>query len=388
MNEEDDQSSSIVQSLRGGQVAPLARPLLDDDDATDQTDSVEVLFAETARAQRRATDLESASPHFACVIGAFSHRATAAMLAPLWFATLVGPYFTGPSMFVGDGGWLGGLALTAAIISVPLQYWIRHLANNWPSSYDACLRARVAEDEEDEGEGTAAALEIHEKREAPPGATFLRLAAVLAPLLSVIGFALAIAFYVDDVEGAACLRVRTDNGVEYVDRTPYYPWDCAWESAASLCARLAGAVCAPLSILPPSAFAAHALALRAALRRGGGEEEAAPKALLDDANDLWRPASAVWFLACAVFMLLGVHDVARATSARGWLARHDRGAAVIVSLVAAAAAFAPAALVVRANAARREEAPAFVSPLLASPARALVVAAGVVGAGVVAARVG
>ena len=62
---------------------------------------------------------------------------------------------------------------------------------------------------------------------------------------------------------------------------------------------------------------------------------------------------------------------------------------MIVSLVAAAAAFAPAALVVRANAARRDdEVPAFVSPLLASPARALVVAAGVVGAGVVAARVG
>ena len=128
-------------------------------------------------------------------------------------------------MFVGDGGWLGGLALTAAIISVPLQYWIRHLANNWPSSYDACLRARVPEDEEDEGEGTAAALEIHEKREAPPGATMLRLASMLAPLLSVVGFALAIAFYVDDVEGAACLRVRTSEGVEYVDRTPYYPWD-------------------------------------------------------------------------------------------------------------------------------------------------------------------
>jgi len=307
------------------------------------------------------------------------------MLAPLWFATLVGPYFTGPSMFVGDGGWLGGLALTAAIISVPLQYWIRHLANNWPSSYDACLRARVVIDEEDEGEGTSSSLEVETKREAPPGATFLRLAAVLAPLLSVIGFALAIAYYVNDVEGAACLRVRTDQGVEYVDRTPYYPWDCAWESAASLCARLAGAVCAPLSILPPAAFAAHALALRAALRRGGGEEEAAPKALVDDANDLWRPAAAVWFLACSVFMVLGARDAF--TSGRGWLARHDRGAAVIVSLVAAAAAFAPAALVVRANAARREEVPAFVSPLLASPARALVVAAGVVGAGVVAARI-
>ena len=272
---DEDESSSIVESLRGGQVAPLARPLLDDDDATDQTDSVEVLFAETARAQRRATDLESASPHFACVIGAFSHRATAAMLAPLWFATLVGPYFTGPSMFVGDGGWLGGLALTAAIISVPLQYWIRHLANNWPSSYDACLRARVTEDDE-EGEGTSSALEVAAKSEKPPGATILRLASMLAPLLSVVGFALAIAFYVNDVEGAACLRVRTSEGVEYVDRTPYYPWDCAWESAASLCARLAGAVCAPLSILPPAAFAAHALALRAALRRGGGEEEAAP----------------------------------------------------------------------------------------------------------------
>ena len=47
---DEDEQSSIVQSLRGGQVAPLARPLLDDDDATDQTDSVEVLFAETARA--------------------------------------------------------------------------------------------------------------------------------------------------------------------------------------------------------------------------------------------------------------------------------------------------------------------------------------------------
>ena len=91
------------------------------------------------------------------------------MLAPLWFATLVGPYFTGPSMFVGDGGWLGGLALAAAIISVPLQYWIRHLANNWPSSYDACLRARVVIDEEDEGEGTSSSLEVETKREAPPG---------------------------------------------------------------------------------------------------------------------------------------------------------------------------------------------------------------------------
>ena len=111
--------------------------------------------------------------------------------------------------------------------------------------------------------------------------------------------------------------MRTDQGVEYVDRTPYYPWDCAWESAASLCARLAGAVCAPLSILPPAAFAAHALALRAALRRGGGEEEAAPKALVDDANDLWRPASAVWFLACSVFMMLGARDACRAPSARG-----------------------------------------------------------------------
>ena len=88
---DEDEQSSIVQSLRGGGPAPLARPLLDDDDATDHTESVEVLFAETARAQRRATDLESASPHFAGVLGAFSHRATAAMLAPLWFATLVGP---------------------------------------------------------------------------------------------------------------------------------------------------------------------------------------------------------------------------------------------------------------------------------------------------------
>ena len=129
--DEDDQSS-IVQSLRGGRPAPLARPLLENEEDDDH--AVEALFEETARAQRRATDLESASPHFACVIGAFSHRATAAMLAPLWFATLVGPYFTGPSMFIGDGGWLGGLALAAAIISVPLQYWIRHLANNWPSS--------------------------------------------------------------------------------------------------------------------------------------------------------------------------------------------------------------------------------------------------------------
>ena len=181
---DEDEQSSIVQSLRGGGPAPLARPLLDDDDATDHTESVEVLFAETARAQRRATDLESASPHFAGVLGAFSHRATAAMLAPLWFATLVGPYFTGPSMFVGDGGWLGGLALAAAIISVPLQYWIRHLANNWPSSYDACLRARVPEDEE--GEGTSASLEVATKSAKPPGSTMLRLAAVLAPLLSVL----------------------------------------------------------------------------------------------------------------------------------------------------------------------------------------------------------
>ena len=384
---DEDEQSSIVQSLRGGGPAPLARPLLDDDDATDHTESVEVLFAETARAQRRATDLESASPHFAAVIGAFAHRATAAMLAPLWFATLVGPYFTGPSMFVGDGGWLGGLALAGAVAAVPLQYWIRHLANNWPSSYDACLRARVPEDEE--GEGTSASLEVATKSAKPPGSTILRLASMLAPLLSVVGFALAIAFYVDDVEGAACLRVRTDQGVEYVDRTPYYPWDCAWESAASLCARLAGAVCAPLSILPPAAFAAHALALRVALRRGGGEEEAAPKALVDDANDLWRPASAVWFLACSVFMMLGARDACRAPSARGWLARHDRGAAAAVALVAWGLAVAPAVLVVRANAARRDDdAPAFVSPLLASPARALVVCAGVVGAGVVAARVG
>ena len=103
------------------------------------------------------------------------------MLAPLWFATFVGPYFTGPSMFVGDGGWLGGLALAAAIISVPLQYWIRHLANNWPSSYDACLRARVPEDEE--GEGTSASLEVATKSAKPPGSTILRLAAVLAPLI-------------------------------------------------------------------------------------------------------------------------------------------------------------------------------------------------------------
>ena len=216
----------------------------------------------------------------------------------------------------------------------------------------------------------------------------LRLAAVLAPLLSVLGFALAIAFYVDDVEGAACLRVRTDQGVEYVDRTPYYPWDCAWESAASLCARLAGAVCAPLSILPPAAFAAHALALRAALRRGGGEEEAAPKALVDDANDLWRPASAVWFLACAAFMMLGARATRvarrrRAAGSRGTIEAPRRR-----SPSSPAPRRAPAVLVVRANAARRDDdAPAFVSPLLASPARALVVCAGVVGAGVVAARV-
>ena len=78
-------------------------------------------------------------------------------------------------------------------------------------------------------------------------------------------------------------------------------------------------------------------------------------------------------------LVLGARDACRGPSARGWLARHDRGAAVIVSLVAGAAAFAPAARVVRANAARREDAPAFVSPLLASPARALVVCAGVVG---------
>ena len=71
MDEEDDQSS-IVQSLRE-RPGSAARPLLDQDD-NDHTDSVEVLFAETARAQRRATDLESASPHFACVIGAFAHR--------------------------------------------------------------------------------------------------------------------------------------------------------------------------------------------------------------------------------------------------------------------------------------------------------------------------
>ena len=53
---------------------------------------------------------------------------------------------------MGDGGWLGGLALTAAIISVPLQYWIRHLANNWPSSYDAPASPRP-EDEEGDGHG-------------------------------------------------------------------------------------------------------------------------------------------------------------------------------------------------------------------------------------------
>ena len=117
------------------------------------------------------------------------------------------------------------------------------------------------------------------------------------------------------------------------------------------------------------------------------EEEAAPKALVDDANDLWRPASAVWFLACAAFMGLGARDACRGPSARGWLARHDRGAAAAVFVFAGAAAAAPALLVVRANAARRDDAPAFVSPLLASPARALVVAAGVVGCGVVAARI-
>ena len=61
----------------------------------------------------------------------------------------------------------------------------------------------------------------------------------------------------------------------------------------------------------------------------------------------------------------------------------------LAALVAGALATAPAALVVRANAARRDDdAPAFVSPLLASPARALVVCAGVVVTGVVAARVG
>merc|ERR1739841_191386 len=119
-------------------------------------------------------------------------------------------------MFIGDGGWLGGLALAAAIISVPLQYWIRHLANNWPSSYDACLRARVPEDEE--GEGTSSSLEVATKSAKPPGSTILRLASMLAPLLSVVGFALAIAFYVDDVEGAACLRGRGGGGAEGVGR--------------------------------------------------------------------------------------------------------------------------------------------------------------------------
>lgn len=391
----DEQRDLIIQSLRGGLPAQLARPLLEEDT---NLESVAELFEASAAAQRRATDLESASPHFACVLSAFAHRATAAMLFPLWLAALVGPYFTGPSMFVGDGGWLGGLALTAAVLSVPLQRWIAHLANCWPSSYDACLRARVVSDEEEEREGMAPFdvgdsassvldADIDEKREAPPGATVLRLAAVLAPFLSVLGFALAIAFYVNDIEGAACLRVKTDNGVEYMDKTPYYPWDCAWESAASLCARLAGAVCAPLSILPPSAFVAHALALRAAFQRGGGDEESAPKALVDDANDLWRPAALAWFLACGTFVVLGVRDASRA-SGRGWLAKSDaRGAAATVALVAGVLAAAPASLVVRANAARREDAPAFVSGLLATPARALVLLGVFVGGGVVVARV-
>ena len=78
---DEDEQSSIVQSLRGGGPAPLARPLLDNEEDDDH--AVEALFEETARAQRRATDLESASPHFAGVLGAFSHKATAAMLAPL-----------------------------------------------------------------------------------------------------------------------------------------------------------------------------------------------------------------------------------------------------------------------------------------------------------------
>ena len=57
---DEDEQSSIVQSLRGGGPAPLARPLLDNDEDDDH--AVEALFEETARAQRRATDLESASP--------------------------------------------------------------------------------------------------------------------------------------------------------------------------------------------------------------------------------------------------------------------------------------------------------------------------------------
>ena len=66
--------------------------------------------------------------------------------------------------------------------------------------------------------------------------------------------------------------------------------------------------------------------------------------LVDDANDLWRPASAVWFLACSVFMMLGARDACRAPSARGWLARHDRGAAAAVALVDCVAALAPASV--------------------------------------------
>ena len=66
----------------------------------------------------------------------------------------------------------------------------------------------------------------------------------------------------------------------------------------------------------------------------------AQRALVDDANDLWRPASAVWFLACAAFMMLGARDACRGPSARGWLARHDRGAAAAVAVVAGAVAAA------------------------------------------------
>ena len=136
--------------------------------------------------------------------------------------------------------------------------------------------------------------------------TFLRLAAVLAPLLSEI-IVDGDAFYVDERRGApracGCGPIMEWNTSI---ATPYYPWDCAWESAASLCARLAGGcVCAPLFCLRRRSRRTrwHCRRRCAAEVR----EEAAPKALVDDANDLWRPASAVWFLACA-----GFYDARRA----------------------------------------------------------------------------
>ena len=169
-----------------------------------------------------------------------------------------------------------------------------------------------------------------------------------------------------------CTRTVEDgDGREYQVRTALYPWDCAWTSAAALCTRSAGAAAATLAVVPPAAFAAHCLALRAALKEegDGGDEDLAAGALVDDANAIWRRATLLWLAAAAVVFGLGVRDLVCLLAADGALVLRAPAAAATAAGVAGASGLPVLGLICLANG-PSPEGVVFVHACLSKPGRA------------------